>query len=60
MKYAVEFMLKNRLGHLPKTEEKHRWVASFLNETPCRKKDLEGVIFSNREIIKMIDRVSQI
>ncbi|QJB56538.1 hypothetical protein [Pseudodesulfovibrio sp. zrk46] len=57
MKDAVEFMLKSRLGHLPESEEEHRWVASFLNETPCRGKDLKGVVFPDREILKMINRV---
>lgn len=57
MKDAVEFMLKSRLGRLPKTEEEHRWVASFLNETPCSGKDLKGVLFPDREILVMIDRV---
>ncbi|WP_431194127.1 DUF6933 domain-containing protein [Pseudodesulfovibrio nedwellii] len=57
MKYASEFMLTDRLGLLPETEEEHRWVASFLNQTPCRCKDLKGVVFPDREILKMIDRV---
>ena len=57
MKYAIEFMLTDRLGPLPKTEDEHRWIASFLNETPCRGKDLKGVIFPDREIFKMIDRM---
>lgn len=55
MKFAVEYMLTNRLGHLPETDEEHRWVASFLNETPCRGKDLKGVIFPGRELLKRID-----
>lgn len=38
MKHSIEFMLADRLGRLPKTEEEHRWVASFLNETPCRER----------------------
>ena len=42
MKYAVEFMLTDRLGHLPETDEEHRWVASFLNETPLQRKGFEG------------------
>lgn len=58
MKYAIEFMLTDRLGRLPETEEERRWVASFLNETPCRGKDLKGVVFPDREILKMIDRAS--
>jgi len=57
MKYAIEFMLTNRLGRLPETDEEYRWVASFLNETPCRGKDLKGVVFPDREILAMIDRV---
>jgi len=55
MKSALEFMLTNRLGHLPETDEEQRWVASFLNETPCRGKDLKGVVFPDREILAMID-----
>lgn len=57
MAHAIEFMLTDRLGRLPQTEEEHRWVASFLNETPCRGKDLKGVVFPDQEILKMIDRV---
>ena len=49
MKYAIEFMLTDRLGRLPETEDEHRWIASFLNETPCRGNDLKGVIFPDRE-----------
>jgi hypothetical protein len=56
MKYAIESMLTDRLGRLPETDKEHRWVASFLNETPCRGKDLKGVVFPDREILAMIDR----
>lgn len=56
MKFAIEFMLTDRLGRLPETDEEQRWVASFLNETPCRGKDLKGVVFPDREILAMIDR----
>lgn len=55
MKFAIEFMLTDRLGRLPETDEEHRWVASFLNETPCSGKDLKGVVFPDREILMMID-----
>lgn len=58
MKIAIEFMLTDRLGRLPETEKEHRWVASFLNESPCRGEDLKGVVFPDREILKMIDRTS--
>lgn len=57
MKSQVEFMLKARLGHLPGTAEEHRWLASYLNETPCSGKDLDGFIIPAREMSKLINRV---
>jgi len=55
MKFCTEYMLKNRLGHLPKTHDELRWITMLLNDTPYNGKDLDGCVFPEREMLKMID-----
>jgi len=56
-KVGNDYILKERFGRLPKTEEEYRWLVTFHNETPCSGKDLDGFIIPGREMFKMIDRV---
>ena len=58
LKVGIDYILKERFGRLPETEEEYRWIVTFLNETPCSGKDLKGVVFPDREILTQIDRVS--
>ena len=59
LKDGIQYILHHRFGRLPETEEEYRWLVTFLNETPCNGKDLKEVVFPDREILKMIDRVGR-
>jgi hypothetical protein len=56
LKVGIDYIVKERFGRLPETEDEYRWLVTFLNETPCRGKDLQGVVFPGTELLKMIDR----
>ena len=58
MKFCTEYMLKNRLGHLPQTHDELRWITMHLNDTPCSGKDLDGYIIPEKEMLKLIDESS--
>ena len=57
MKVGIDYILKERFGRLPETEAEHRWIVTFLNETPCNGKDLDRFIIPGQEMLKRIDRV---
>lgn len=59
MKFNMEYMLKNRLGHLPKIQDEIGWITSFLNDTPYSGKDINGFIVGGREMLRLIDQGSQ-
>lgn len=52
----MEYMLKNRLGRLPRTLDEIGWVTSFLNDTPYNGKDLDGVIIGKQEMLRFFDK----
>lgn len=56
LKVGIDYILKERFRRLPETEDEYRWLVTFLNETPCSGKDLQGVVFPGREMLKMINR----
>ena len=55
MKFNMEYMLKNRLGHLPRTSVEIQWITGLLNETPYSGKDIDGCVFAERDMLRLID-----
>nr|WP_321257939.1 hypothetical protein [uncultured Pseudodesulfovibrio sp.] len=42
LKDGIDYILHHPFGRLPEAEEEYRWLVTFLNETPCKGKDLRG------------------
>lgn len=57
MKFSIEYMLKNRLGHLPETHSEIQWITRLLNKTPYSGKDIDGCVFAERDMLRLIDGV---
>lgn len=55
VKFNLKFMLEARLGRLPETFEERMWINSYLNKTPSSGKDLNGIIFPDREMLRLLD-----
>jgi hypothetical protein len=55
MKFNMEYMLRNRLGHLPRTCGEIQWITGLLNEIPYSGKDIDGCVFADRDLLRLID-----